>query len=142
MTLTVTLVAVSIAVLAGCGGGGVTVPKGPIKLTEMRADTRPYYWVGESFDGFELTVAEPYEGRRSHVIYGTCEAPTGLGVESACPFALEVQNMLCEDGSAVVTLFSHGGGLSARAARALRPLNEAARRAGRPRVTFDRSVLC
>jgi hypothetical protein len=53
-----------------------------------------------------------------------------------------VQNVLCEDGSATVALFSHGGGLSARAAKALRPLNDASRRAGRPRVTFDRSMLC
>lgn len=52
------------------------------------------------------------------------------------------QNVLCTDGKATVALFSHGGGRAARAAKALRPLNAAARRAASPRVTFDRSVLC
>jgi hypothetical protein len=143
MTLTKTLLAVaSVFLLVSCGGGSVTVPSGPVRLAEMRADSRPYYWVGESFNGLELTYAEPYNGRFGNVGYGTCEAPTGLFAESACALPLQVQNVLCADGSATVALFSDGGGRSARAAKALRPLNEAARRAGAPRVTFDRSVLC
>ncbi len=128
--------------LASCGGGSENVPNGPVQLTEMKADTRPYYWVGESFDGLELTYAKPYSGRFGTLMYGTCELPKGLFAEGGCAPPLQVQNVLCTDGRATVALFSHGGGRAARAAQALRPLNAAARRAGRPSVTFDRSVLC
>jgi hypothetical protein len=115
MTLTKTLLAVaSVFLLVSCGGGSVTVPSGPVRLAEMRADSRPYYWVGESFNGLELTYAEPYNGRFGNVGYGTCEAPTGLFAESACALPLQVQNVLCADGSATVALFSDGGGRSAR----------------------------
>lgn len=128
--------------LAACGGGIATGPDGPVQLTEMRADTRPYYWVGASFDGLELTYARPYSGRFGTLMYGTCELPTGFFADGGCAPPLQVQNVLCVDGTATVALFSHGGGRAARAARALRPLNAAARQAGSPRVTFDRSVLC
>jgi len=138
-----TLLALACALLlAACGGGSETVPNGPVQLTEMGADTRPYYWVGESFDGLALTYATPYKGRFGNLMYGTCELPTGLFAEGGCAPPLQVQNVLCTDGKAAVALFSHGGGRAARAAKALRPLNAAARRAGSPRVTFDRSVLC
>lgn len=108
----------------------------------MRADPRPYYWVGESFDGLALTYATPYSRRFGNLMYGTCELPGGLFSDGGCATPLQVQNVLCTDGKAAVALFSHGGGRAARAAKALRPLNASARRAGSPRVTFDRSVLC
>jgi hypothetical protein len=143
MRLPTTLLALPGALLLGaCGGGTETVPNGPVRLAAMRADARPYYWVGESFDGLALTYATPYTGRFGNLLYGTCELPTGLFAEGGCSTPLQVQNVLCTDGSATVALFSHGGGRAARAAKALRPLNAAARHAGRPRVTFDRSVLC
>jgi hypothetical protein len=142
MTVTKVWALAAAAVVAGCGGGSVAVPKGPIELDEMRSDSRPYYWLGEEFEGLELWHAEPYSGRFANVIYGTCEAPTGLLAESSCSPPLQVQNVLCADGTSTVALFSDGGGRSARAAKALRPLNGAARRAGEARVTFDRSVLC
>jgi hypothetical protein len=131
-----------VSLLAACGGGSVRVPDGPVRLAEMRADSRPYYWVGDSFNELELTHAEPYEGRFANVIYGTCEVPTGLFAEGGCAPPLSVQNVLCEDGSVNVALFGDGGGRAARAAKALRPLNEAARRAGAPTLSFDRSLLC
>jgi hypothetical protein len=37
-------------VAAGCQRGSVLVPDGPVLLEEMRADDRPYFWVGGSFD--------------------------------------------------------------------------------------------
>ena len=138
-----TLLALACALLlAACGARSETVPNGPIELAELRADTRPYYWVGESFDGLALTFAKPYSGRFGSLMYGTCETPTGLFAEGGCSTPLQVQNVLCTDGNATVALFSDGGGRAARAAKALRPLNAAARHAGSPRVTFDRSVLC
>lgn len=140
--LTTLLALACVLVLGACGRGSETVPNGPIHLAEMRVDTRPYYWVGELFDGLPLTYAKPYSGRFGNLMYGTCELPTGLFAEGGCAPPLQVQNVLCEDGQATVALFSHGGGRAARAAKALRPLNTAARRAGSPRVTFDRSVLC
>jgi hypothetical protein len=133
-----TLLALACALLlAACGDRSATAPTGPVLLAEMRGDTRPYYWVGESFDGLSLTYAKPYNGRFGTLMYGTCELPTG---EGGCAPPLQVQNVLCTDGTATVALFS--GGLAARAAKALRPLNSAARQAGRPRVTLDRSVRC
>ena len=137
----IVLVALLGAVAAGCGGT-VTVPSGPVRLTEMRADHGPYYWVGESFEGLALNSANPYSGRFGNLIYGKCEAPTGPFAEGGCAPPLQVQNVLCRDGRVTVALFARGGGLAARAAKALRPLNRTARAAGKPMVTFDRSIDC
>jgi hypothetical protein len=118
------------AASAGCGSSA--------HLDELKSDDRPYYWVGESFDGFELTHAETYAGRFSTFVYGSCKAPRG---EGGCTPPLEVQNARCRSGSVNVAIFGRHG-LAERAANALRPLNAAARRAGKPLISFDRSLLC
>jgi hypothetical protein len=142
MTLTKTLSALLVAgSVASCGGGG-TFPAGPIRLAEMRADSRPYYWVGGEFEGLELTHAEPYDRGQSSVTYGTCEMPTGLFAEGACRPPLTVLNLFCANGHVAVTLYGNGGGRAARAAKLLRPLNDAARRVGPPAVNFGPSPLC
>jgi hypothetical protein len=144
MTLTKSLLALLAAgLVASCGGGG-TFPAGPIRLAEMRADSRPYYWVGGEFEGLELTHAEPYDRGQSSVTYGTCEMPTGLFAEGACRPPLTVLNQFCPNGHVAVTVYGRGDGRGrgARAAKALRPLNEAARRAGPPAVGFGPSPLC
>jgi hypothetical protein len=141
MTLTKTLLALLAAgLVVGCGGG--TFPTGPIRLAEMRADSRPYYWVGDGFEGLKLTHAEPYDHGQSSVTYGTCEMPTGLFAEGACRPPLTVLNLFCANGHVTVTLISEGGGRAARAASALQPLNEAARKAGRPPIAFWSTLLC
>lgn len=120
--------------VAGCGGDS----EGPIRLGEMQADPRPYFYVGGSFEELELTAAGPYRGRFTNFVYGTCRA----SAEGGCAPPLTVQNALCGDGRINVALFGEGGGRAARAAKALRPLNRAARQAGKPIVTFDRSIRC
>jgi hypothetical protein len=141
LRLAVIALLASLTFVGGCGGSR-TVPDGPVRLAEMQSDERPYYWLGDSFEGLQLTAAWPYEGRFGSVVYGTCEAPTGLLRDGGCAPPLEVQNVLCRDGRAGVALFAGGGGLAARAAKALRPLNRAAAAAGKPVVTFDRSARC
>jgi hypothetical protein len=108
----------------------------------MRADERPYFWVGESFEELELTHAEPYRGRFATVIYGRCEVPTGWFADGGCAPPLSVQNVLCSSGAVNVAIFGDGGGRAARAAKSVRPLNDAARAAGEPMITFDRSMDC
>ena len=118
------------AFVSACGGSRVPLDK-------MRDDSRAYYWVGKSFAGLELTYAETYQGRFATLIYGTCEPPSDGG----CAPPLEIQNVRCTSGSVTVTIFGRAR-LAARAEKALRPLNEAARNADTPIVSFDRSMLC
>ena len=131
MTKGTTLFALA-TVLAACGGSGASVD-------ELKSDARSYYWVGDSFEGLDLTHSERYNGRFSTFAYGTCEPPSG---EGGCASPLEVQNARCRSGSVNVAIFAAGDGLAARAAKALRPLNDAAREAGNPVVSFDRSLDC
>ena len=67
--LTTLLVLACALLLAACGSRSETVPNGPIQLAEMRADPRPYYWVGESFDGLALTYATSYSRRFGNLQY-------------------------------------------------------------------------
>jgi len=134
------LVATAAAVLAGCGGGTIVVPTGPVKLDELRADSRPYFWVGTSFEGLPLTYAEQYNGRFGSLMYGTCEIRGGSFSDEGCAPPLEIQNTICR-GEVSVAIFP-GGRRAARAAKALRPLNAAARRAKEPFVSIDRGVAC
>jgi len=144
MTVTKGVAAIALVALVGACGGGGTFPDGPLRLEEMRTDSRPYYWVGEEFEGLRLTKAEPYVRGGSDLIYGTCELPSGLFVEGGCTPPLRVLNQFCANGHVAVTVYGRGdgGGRAARAAKALRPLNEAARRVGRPAIGFGPSPLC
>jgi hypothetical protein len=131
------------SVSAGCQHATVRVPDGPVLLPEMREDPRPYFWVGESFEELELTYARPYANRRSaNLLYGRCEPRTRWFGERACTPPLSIQNVLCRSGKVNVAIFGDGGGRAARAAKALRPLNDAARALDGPMITFDRSVDC
>jgi hypothetical protein len=128
-------------VAAGCQHGSVLVPDGPVLLEEMRADEWPYFWVGDSFEELELTRAEPYSGRFASLLYGQCEVRRWFS-DGGCAPPLSVQNVLCRSGKVNVAIYGDGGGRAARAAKALRPLNDAAHAAGEPMITFDRSMDC
>jgi len=134
------LAALAVA-LTGCGAMSTRVPHGPVDLDGIQADSRPYFWVGESFGGLDLTYAERYNGRFASFIYGTCETSGGLFAEGGCAPPPEIQNVRCSDGSVTVAIFGRHR-LAARAAKALRAFNRAARKSGRPLVTFDHSILC
>jgi hypothetical protein len=126
--------AISLAVVATVGALAVGCG-GTASLDEMSADSKPYYWLGKSFQGLPLTHAEPYVGGRASFVYGDCEAKSDMG----CAPPLEVQNVVCESGGAGVTIYSSTA-LADRAEHALRPLNDAAREAGTPLVIAEGST--
>jgi len=137
LTKPVALIAALASIVAGCGG--TRVPDGPVNLDGMRADSKPYYWVGESFEGLDLTYAERYSGRFSTLAYGTCEPPRS---EGGCAPPLEIQNARCSSSHGINVAIFGRTRLARRAAKSLRPLNRAAREAPKPQATFDRSILC
>jgi hypothetical protein len=114
--------------LAGCGG---------VDLDQLRNDSRPYYWLGKAFHGLPLTHAEPYITGRASFIYGDCEAKSDMG----CAPPLEVQNVRCASGAAMVTIYGRRQ-LADHASGSLRPLNEAAHNAGRPLIGSLNPALC
>jgi hypothetical protein len=108
-------------------------------VDDLKDADAPYYYVGSSFDGFEISHVEPYDAGVAHIVYGTCEA----GDDEGCPPPLELQHRLCRGRVTVVIFVGQGAkrGSAARAAAALRPLSEGAR--GRHAdVAFDRSPPC
>lgn len=110
----------------------------PVDLGRLTSSSLPYYYVGRSFDGLQLTHAESYHSGVANLIYGTCEPrPDG------CPPPLALQHRLCR-GRATVVIFvgvNPKPGRAARAAKALRPLSKGARRMA-PEIAFDRSPPC
>jgi hypothetical protein len=99
----------------------------------------PYYYVGPSFDGVEISHVERYDAGVADIVYGTCQA----GDDEGCAPPLQLQHRLCRDRVTVVIFVGQGAkrGSAARAADALRPLSKAAR--GRHAdVAFDRSPPC
>lgn len=123
-----------VGLLAGCGSAA------PPELATVRASQLPYFFVGESFDGLDLTHVSPYDTQGvAFLIYGTCEASGDGG----CAPPLELQHRMC--GGRVGIVIYVGAepkpGRAARAAKALRPLSRGAR-GMEPKVAFDRAPPC
>ena len=124
------------AVAAGCTSGDRSV-----NLDELRNADAPYYYVGPSFDGHDVSYVSRYRAGVADIIYGTCQA----GDDEGCPPPLEIQHRLCF-GVVTISIFAGEGakrGSPRRAAEALRPLSKGARaRPKRPAVLFDRGAAC
>jgi len=121
-------VAAAAVALAGCGG---------VDIDELKSDPRPYFWLGKSFEGLPLTHSEHYVRGRASFIYGDCEATSDMG----CAPPLEVQNVRCASGAAMVTMYGSRRTVD-RATRSLRPLNDSAREVGRPLIGSLDPALC
>ena len=117
------LIAIAL-VAAGCGGH--------VQLDKLRDSEVPVWYLGTSFEGYELTYADT-DGvvNRVLVVYGTCDPPGGFMSDGGCVPPLELSTCA---GSDTVVIYGDGHGLDLRAAKALRPLNDAARRIGKPYV--------
>jgi hypothetical protein len=125
----------SVAFLSACGSDGTGVPN----LAKYEASRQPYYYVGRSFDGLSLSKVQPYQAGIASIFYGTCKPPPDGG----CPAPLELQHRLCRGRLTVVIYVGANpeAGRARRAAHALRPLSEGARR-GKPLVALDRAPAC
>ena len=127
---------------AGCSSGDDR----SLNLDDLRNAEAPYYYVGSSFEGHDVSYIYRYRAGEASIDYGTCEPPdTGLFGEGGCPVPLVLQHRLCH-GVVTVSIFVGQGakpGSANRAAKALRPLSKGARvRAERPAIVFDRGVPC
>jgi hypothetical protein len=120
------------AVAAGCTSGHRSV-----NLDELRKADAPYYYVGPSFDGDDVSYVSRYRAGEANVVYGTCKA----GDDQGCSPPLALQHRLCL-GVVTISIFGNSGN-ARRAAAALRPLSSGARaRTTKPVVVFDRGVSC
>jgi hypothetical protein len=126
------LIAAIALLAAGCGGTS-TVPDGPVNLDKLRASDIPVFYMGTSFSGLELSFADIPAGKRALLTYGTCQASGGT-----CSPPLEIQTCL---GSETVSFLGKRA-LAERASAALKPLNPAARKLGKPRVKINRGLSC
>jgi hypothetical protein len=120
---------------AGCSSGDRSVSVDGLRKTDA-----PYYYVGSSFDGFQLSHVQRYRDGQAGIFYGTCQV---TGSEGGCALPLELQHRLCH-GIVTVSIFVGQGakrGSARRAAAGLRPLSKGAR-AHEPYVVFDRGVSC
>jgi hypothetical protein len=129
-----------VAVASGCGSD--RAQHGPIRLEKLRNAPYTYYYVGRSFDGLDLTYADTTSKHSATFIYGTCDAGGGLFKEGGCSPPLAIENKACPVDAMVVTLFGDGHGRAARAAKALRRLNENVSPSLGLRIAFDRSPPC
>jgi hypothetical protein len=124
------------ALASGCASGDHSV-----NLDSLKNADAPYYYVGSSFDGHDVSYVARYRAGMARIIYGTCDA----GSDEACPPPLEIQQRLCF-GVVTISIFVGQGarsGSARRAADALRPLSKGARaRTQEPDVVFDRGVAC
>lgn len=124
------------ALVAGCTSGDRSV-----NLDGLTNADAPYYYVGSSFDGYDVSYVARYRAGMASIIYGTCHA----GSNGGCPPPLEIQHRLCF-GVVTISIFVGQGaksGSARRAADALRPLSKGARaRTQEPDVVFDRGVAC
>jgi hypothetical protein len=132
LVVAATAIAVA-AVIAACSGDGSP------SVGDLNDADAPYYYVGRTFDGFEVSDVQQYDAGVAEIVYGTCRASNDEG----CAPPLELQHRLCRGQVTVVIFVGQEAktGSAARAAEALRPLSKGAR--GRePNVAFDRSPPC
>jgi hypothetical protein len=128
--------------LSACGSGGA------LDLGVYEKSAQPYYYVGRSFDGLRLSKVDPYQVSKldpsqagvASIVYGTCKPPP----EGGCPPPLELQHRLCRGRLTIVIYVGANPkpGRARRAAHALRPLSQGARRRGKPRLAFDEAPAC
>jgi len=113
-----------------------------LNLDDLRNAEAPYYYVGSSFEGQDVSYIFRYRAGKASIDYGTCDPPdTGLFGEGGCPVPLQLQHRLCH-GVVTISIFSTSRSYR-RVAKALRPLSKGARaRAQKPFVVFDRGVSC
>jgi hypothetical protein len=113
-----------------------------LNLDDLRNADAPYYYVGSSFEGHDVSYIYRYHAGEASIDYGTCEPPSsGLFGEGGCPVPLQLQHRLCL-GVVTISIFAESG-TAHRAAKALRPLSKGARaRTQKPVVVFDRGVSC
>ncbi len=71
-----------------------------MKLDDLRDAEAPYYYVGPSFDGYDVSNVSRYSAGTASIIYGTCHA----GDDEGCPPPLEVQHRLCQ-GVVTISIF-------------------------------------
>jgi hypothetical protein len=132
----------AVVAVSGCSVGHL-LPAHSADLEKLERSNKPYFFVGRTFDGLELTHTETYEtadDNTATLVYGDCEP---VGDDGGCAPPLELQHRLCGDELAVVIYVGvdRKPGRAARAANALRPVNDAARRI-EPDVAFDRAPPC
>ena len=134
--LAATFVACTVA-SAGCNSGN----RSP-NLDDLRNADAPYYYVGRSFEGHDVSYISRYRDGEASILYGTCKQPSsGLFGEGGCAPPLEIQHRLCL-GVITISIFGNPG-IARRAAEALRPLSKGARaRTKKPIVVFDTGVSC
>jgi hypothetical protein len=88
MRLRLLTFAVATATIAG--GCGSEVGNGDSDLDAARNFTRhPLYWVGESFEEWDLEHVDMGTSEFATFIYGTCEPPGGIN--GGCPPPLQIQ---------------------------------------------------
>jgi hypothetical protein len=133
LTKAAAVLAAVAALAAGCGGSSI-LPDGPVKLDELRDSNVPVFWLGNSFSRLKLTYADNPGANRVLLAYGTCETHG----DSSCSPPLEIQSCLGYD---TVSLFGRRT-LAERASKALKPLNEAARKIGKPLTKLNSGVRC
>lgn len=123
---------------AGCSSGDDR----SLNLDDLRNAEAPYYYVGSSFEGHDVSYIYRYRAGEASIDYGTCEPPSsGLFGEGGCPVPLQLQHRLCL-GVVTISIFGNPD-IARRAAKSLRPLSRGARaRTQKPVVVFDTGVSC
>jgi hypothetical protein len=122
----------------GCGSGDDR----SLNLDDLRNADAPYYYVGRSFDGYDVSDVLPYRAGEASILYGECKQPSsGLFGEGGCGPPLQLNHRLCL-GVVTISIFAERD-TARRAAKALRPLSKGARaRTQKPVVVFGYGVSC
>ena len=124
------LLAAAVLSLAACSGSSDDTGDGQEQLNALRRANVPYFYLGDTFLGLPVTHAEG-DQKRGLVVYGDCEPG-----ESGCAPPVQVQTKLCKRRKVVVAIFFGtripGQARMQRAKKAVRPLNEAAKRIPKP----------
>jgi hypothetical protein len=111
-----------------------------LNLDDLRNTEAPYYYVGSSFEGHDVSYIYRYRDGEGSIDYGTCEPPSsGLFGEGGCPVPLQLQHRLCL-GVVTISIFGNAG-IARRAAKALRPLSKGLGRELKSRSLFSTAAL-